>query len=77
MVNLIGKCSNDVYQYLYKIGVRDEIEAGVRQALQPDVPTVVVGHSLGTVVSYCLLRREGKINRWLVPFFVTLGSRSR
>lgn len=70
----IALATNDVYQYLSNIGIRDEIEAGVRQAIQPDVPTVMVGHSLGTIVSYNLLRREGKTNRWKVPLYVTLGS---
>jgi hypothetical protein len=70
----IAIATNDVYQYLHKIGIRDEIEAGVRKAMQPDAPTVVVGHSLGSVVSYNLLRREGKANRWVVPLYVTLGS---
>jgi hypothetical protein len=70
----IAIATSDVYQYLYNTGVRDEIEVGVMQAMQPDVPTVVVGHSLGTVVSYSLLRREGKARRWVVPLYVTLGS---
>jgi surfactin synthase thioesterase subunit len=42
--------------------------------MQPDMPTVVVGHSLGAVVSYCLLRRDGDANRWAVPLYVTLGA---
>lgn len=70
----IALATNDVYHYLYNIGIRDVIEAGVRQALQPNVPTVVVAHSLGTVVAYNLLRREGTANGWIVPLFVTLGS---
>ena len=70
----IALATNDVYQYLDNIGIRDEIESGVRQALMPDVPTVVVAHSLGTVVAYNLLRREGSAQRWKVPLFVTLGS---
>lgn len=70
----IAIATSDVYQYLYNTAVRDEIEVGVMQAMQPDVPTVVVGHSLGTVVSYSLLRREGKVRRWVVPLYVTLGS---
>ena len=70
----IAIATSDVYQYLYNIGIRDEIELGVKQAIRPDVPTVVVGHSLGTVVSYSLLRREGKAQRWSVPLYVTLGS---
>lgn len=70
----IALATNDVYQYLYNAGIKDDIEKGVRQAFQPDVPAVVVSHSLGTVVSYSLLRREGKTNNWLVPLYVTLGS---
>jgi hypothetical protein len=70
----IALATNDVYQYLDNSGVRDEIETGVRQALQPNVPTVVVSHSLGTVVAYNLLRREGAAQSWQVPLFVTLGS---
>jgi hypothetical protein len=70
----IALATNDVYQYLDNIGIRDEIESGVRQALMPDVPTVVVAHSLGTVVAYNLLRREGAAQRWKVPLFVTIGS---
>ena len=70
----IALATNDVYQYLDNIGIRDEIETGVRQALTPDVPTVVVAHSLGTVVAYNLLRREGAAQRWKVPLFVTIGS---
>lgn len=70
----IALATNDVYQYLDNSGIRDQIEAGVRQALRPELPTVVVAHSLGTVVAYNLLRREGAVQRWQVPLFVTLGS---
>jgi len=70
----IALATNDVYQYLNNSGIRDEIESGIMQAMKPDVPTVVVSHSLGTVVSYNLLRREGKTRRWVVPLYVTLGS---
>lgn len=70
----IALATNDVWQYLENPGIRDEIEQGVRMAMKPDVPTVVVAHSLGTVVAYNLLRREGEAQRWQVPLFVTLGS---
>ncbi len=70
----IAIATNDVYQYLTNIGIRDQIETGVRKAMQSDVPSVVVSHSLGTVVAYNLLRREGTQNHWNVPLFVTLGS---
>ena len=66
--------TRDVYQYLTSIGIRDTIESGVMQAIQPGEPTVVVGHSLGSVVAYNLLRREGKSRNWDVPLYVTVGS---
>ena len=70
----LALATSDVYQYLKNPGIRDAIESGVRQAMQPDVPTVVVSHSLGTVVAFNLLRREGASQGWQVPLFVTLGS---
>jgi hypothetical protein len=70
----IALATNDVYQYLDNPGIRDVLESGVRDALKADEPTIIVAHSLGTVVAYNLLRREGKSQRWNVPLFVTLGS---
>jgi hypothetical protein len=64
----------DVYHYLRNAGVRDAIEAGVRTAIPRDAEAVVVGHSLGSVVGYNLLRREGANNGWKVPLYVTVGS---
>jgi hypothetical protein len=64
----------DVYHYLRNPGVRDEIETGVRTAIPGDAEVVVVGHSLGSVVGYNLLRREGTSNDWKVPLYITLGS---
>jgi hypothetical protein len=64
----------DVYHYLKNPGVRDAIEGGVRSAMSSDDETVVVSHSLGTVVTYNLLRREGESQGWKVPLLVTLGS---
>lgn len=71
---LIALATRDVYQYLKNPGLRDTIESGVRAAMAPGVPTVVVSHSLGTVVAYNLLRREGEQQQWQVPLLVTLGS---
>jgi pimeloyl-ACP methyl ester carboxylesterase len=63
----------DVYQYLRNPGIRDMIEEGVRAAISADHETVVVGHSLGSVVSYNLLKREGDALDWRVPLYVTVG----
>jgi hypothetical protein len=70
----IALFTKDVFDYLTKAGIRDTIDAGVQQAIRPNEPTVVVGHSLGTVVAYNVLRREGKSRNWSVPLFVTVGS---
>lgn len=68
----IALFTKDVYQYLKNPGIRDAIETGVRKAMSA-TPTVVVAHSLGTVVAYNLLRREGVNNGWNIPLFVTVG----
>ena len=70
----IALATHDVYVYLTNPGIRDTIEEGVREALVPGVPTVVVAHSLGTVVAYNLLRREGAQQGWMVPLLITVGS---
>jgi hypothetical protein len=73
----IALATQDVYRYLNDAAVRDRIEGGVRQAMQTLAPgreSVVVSHSLGTVVAYNMLRREGAALGWKVPLFVTLGS---
>ena len=65
---------DDVHRYLTHVGVRDVIDSEVRAAVTPGVETVVVGHSLGSVVTYLLLRREGAALGWRVPLYVTVGS---
>jgi hypothetical protein len=65
----IDQFLGDTWVYLTRPGARDEIDALVSGALTSE-PTVVVGHSLGSVVGYSILRRH----RWNVPRFVTLGS---
>jgi hypothetical protein len=70
----IALVTRDVYQYLRNAGVRDVIEEGARKALPKGQECVVVSHSLGTVVAYNLLRREGRQQGWRVPLLVTLGS---
>ena len=66
--------TNDVYRYLKDSAIRERIESGIVNAFSADVETVVVSHSLGTVVAYNLLRREAALRKWNVPLFVTLGS---
>lgn len=70
----IATLTSDVFHYMRNPGVRDTIESGVRAALSLQSPNVVVSHSLGTIVAYALLSREGSAAKWQVPLFMTLGS---
>lgn len=65
--------TRDVYQYLTNTAMGNHINEGVRAAIHSDEPTVVVSHSLGTVVAYRMLHQYGKTQRWQVPTFITLG----
>ena len=57
---------DDVHRYLTHLGVRDAIDSEVRAAVTPGVETVVVGHSLGSVVTYLLLCQQGVALGWHV-----------
>lgn len=70
----VALATKDVYDYLKKPLVRQIINKGVRAAVKSNEPTVVVSHSLGTVVAYNILRETGDTEDWDVPLFVTLGS---
>jgi hypothetical protein len=70
----IALFTNDVYHYLYNDLIGGDIDGGVRKAIKAGVPTVVVAHSLGTVVAFRLLSRDGVERGWSAPLFVTLGS---
>lgn len=70
----ISLVTRDVYLYLRNPGFQNIVDNGIRSAVSAGVETVVVGHSLGAVASYSLLRRDGASLGWKVPFFVTLGA---
>ncbi|MGX1135613.1 hypothetical protein RKD49_007803 [Streptomyces glaucescens] len=70
----IALVTRDVYMYLRNAGIQRVIDQGLRSALRPDEETVVVSHSLGTVVAYNVLAREAAAEGWRVPSFITLGS---
>jgi hypothetical protein len=63
--------TRDVFLYTTRAGVRDEIDNIVASKLTEE-PTVVVGHSLGTVVAYNVLRNDRRSLD--VPLLVTVGS---
>ncbi|KDN82067.1 hypothetical protein KCH_62210 [Kitasatospora cheerisanensis KCTC 2395] len=67
---LIQRAFKDVYAYFFG-GLGEPIREVARQALAgTEGPVVVVGHSLGSVVAYEVLRAAGRE----VPLFVTIGS---
>ena len=63
--------TRDVFLYCSRAGVRDQIDQIVASQLTEE-PTVVVGHSLGSLVAYSVLRTDRR--RLQVPVFVTVGS---
>lgn len=63
------------HAYIRNQHVHDEINALVRPLFEDDEPMIVVAHSLGTIVSYSLLREFAHHQRpRSVPLFITLGS---
>jgi hypothetical protein len=85
---LIALVTNDVHQFLTKDRLREHIQDGVTNpldfgkndangkpvTLEPGTESVVVSHSLGTIVAYTLLHRRSEAGGGKVPLFVTLGS---
>ena len=70
----IALATRDVYQYLKNPAIRQQIDDGVAQALTASQESVVVSHSLGTVVAYNLMTTQGSARGWKVPLLITLGS---
>jgi hypothetical protein len=67
----IEQLMRDVYLYTTRAGVRDEIDRIVGPALN-ETPCVVIGHSLGSVVAYNVLRTDRRALK--VQAYVTVGS---
>jgi hypothetical protein len=67
----IEQFMRDVYLYTARAGVRDEIDRIVGPALN-ETPCVVIGHSLGSVVAYNLLRTDRRALK--VQAYITVGS---
>ncbi|MFG2988275.1 hypothetical protein ACGFZK_03010 [Streptomyces sp. NPDC048257] len=73
----IALATRDVYRYVRNPGIQVVIEDGVRQAFtarREVEESVVVAHSLGSVIAYSMLKREGKMHQWKVPALITVGS---
>jgi hypothetical protein len=63
------------HAYIRNQHAHDEVNKLVRPLFEDDEPAIVVSHSLGTIVSYSLLRefaRNGRPRQ--SPLFITLGS---
>ena len=69
--NTIETFTRDVFLYATRPGVRDEIHRIVSRDLTK-APTVIVGHSFGSIVAYDILCTDGGALQ--VPLFVTVGS---
>jgi hypothetical protein len=63
--------TRDVFLYVTRSGVQDEIDRIVAKEFT-EAPAVVVGHSLGSVVAYHILRTDRRPLK--VPLYVTVGS---
>ena len=63
------------HAYIRNQHAHDEINDSVRPLFEDDEPAIVVSHSLGTLVSYSLLREFAARGRpRAVPLWLTLGS---
>jgi len=69
--NALEIFTRDVFLYSTRAGVRDEIDRIVASQLTGE-PTVVVAHSLGTLVAYSVMRRDTRSLQ--IPAFITVGS---
>jgi alpha-beta hydrolase superfamily lysophospholipase len=62
--------SRDIFLYTTRPDVREEIDQIVANSLTEE-PTVMVGHSLGSVVAYSVLRSDRR--SLSVPLYLTVG----
>ena len=70
---LVKRTFKDVYAYFFG-GSKEAMRKVVRETLSSiDGPVIVIGHSLGTILAYDVLR-EGSSASLEVPLLVTLGS---
>lgn len=71
---IISEVTNDVYQYITNPRIQGPVDAGVLKSFDKTIETVVVSHSLGTIVAYKLLQAFSHEGGWNIPLLVTLGS---
>lgn len=68
---VLRQLTQDVHAYLTRLDVTEAVNEIVGAALD-GTPAVVVGHSLGSIVAYCVLTARRDTVK--VPLLVTLGS---
>jgi hypothetical protein len=69
---LVKRTFADVYAYFFG-GSGDAMRSRLRSTLaEVDGPVVVIGHSLGSIIAYDVLRESGPARD--IPLFVTVGS---
>ena len=66
--------AEDVHSYLQKSTVQTLVDSIVKPAFASGEQTIVVGHSLGSVVAYKILEKFACPQGCTVPLFLTLGS---
>jgi hypothetical protein len=69
---VIDDITRDVWVYLTFGGVRSKIDAVVNKAISNE-PSIVIAHSLGTIVAYNILSKRSA-DAPEIPLFLTLGS---
>lgn len=66
--------ARECFGYLTDARLRQMIDDGVASAGRSDGPVVVLGHSLGAVIAYHVLRAHPDAESWNVPLFLTMGA---
>lgn len=66
--------ARECFGYLTDSRLRQMIDDGVAGAGTSAEPLVVLGHSLGALIAYHVLRSHTDAAGWSVPLFLTLGS---
>ncbi len=69
--NIIERFTRDVWVYLTDDDVREKINTIVIEKMPQSGKFVMLGHSLGSVVAYDILRKAQGVE---VPLFITVGS---
>ena len=70
----IAFVARECFGYLTDARLRQMIDDGVAGVGSSGEPTIVIGHSLGAVIAYHVLRAHPTAQEWNVPLLVTVGA---